>query len=746
MKERKLIFSTRTADCFLESDGQGNSQSWRWEMKFPLEPGSDAAASFERRLEAVAMPNLPRLPVVDRGIDKRGIGYVTVLHRDTQPLSLQRIAEPAGLFVNLVDTVSKFHEREIILGDICGVSFVVDGVGRILLSAMLGSFDYSARGTSLIPPRETLFYIAPEQRVVANPTATCDIYALGIIGYKLITGRFPQGNKPERFLEQSLVEHALAPSELVPNCPRWVDRVIARCIDTDVSKRYQSCRGLLDDIAAATDLVDGSPDRWLRRNKTVHFNLTNLKIPGLTSTVEQSLSVFLSMRVVGVIGALFVLSLALFGGYRFFYGPDEISGERDVPLIAGETVEARRGRIIEQLTTSNDPVSVYVLASLIQQQREPALRKETEAALIKFYERQGQIYFASAVKWILNLPASRYPAKEHMRQVLEVLDSRYTQSARLERLNSLRAKDNTMASVLLTALILSKQVDGVSSLQRKYLQEIGAEGAIVFYTPVALTLSSAVLRDVFRSEMRELVANLHAEEATKMLEMQTADDLDLVLNLSARAVTQHLYPPIQELIVKQIENAAGTKDRDLVEVFIRGLSGQLNKADIAKVSSCNEESEVIALLSLYLLSNVREVTESLLNKLNQCVLPDPLSRALLGGQFLSGSQLLRAQVILALASRTGYSELDEALSSIIPSPNRDVILKGVFEYGDPELIGLTLERIGGALSSQYLLSLGEHPNADVRSRVISILVNRNDPTIERQLAELVTMGEKSGEK
>jgi serine/threonine protein kinase len=707
-------------------------------MKFPLEPGSEAAINFQTRLEAIALPGLPRLPITDHGIDHRGIGFISILHRDTQPLSLQRIADPTSLFVNVIETVSKFHERGIFLGDICGVSFVVDGVGRVLLSAMLGSFEYSASGTSLIPPRETLFYIAPEQRIVASPTATCDIYALGIMGYKLITGRFPQGNKPERFLDQNIVEQALAPSELVANCPEWVDRVIARCIDTDVSKRFQSCLALLDDLKQGECSSDGTTDRWLRRNKTVHFNLTGLSLPSLSSSVEKGFSFFRSRLLFGLVGAVVVVLVA-YGSLRPQTNDTAAMIENQLEGITeGESLEERRTRIIKQVVTTGDPLAVYVLGSLILQQQNSSLRKESEDALTGFYQRRNLPYIASAMSWVLDLPESRYPGKEQMRQILESFDERYQGSFRLEKLRLLHARDKTLAAVILTALVLSKQIDGVSVLQKQWFQEIGAEGAAIFYTPVALTLSSSTMREVFGSHLRNLVAELHPEETIRLLEMQSGEDLELVMHLSARAKSEHLYPPFQELIVAQIMVAAGAGQSDLAGVLIRGLSNQISRSDIALIGPCEEQSEVTALLSLFLLSNDRDVTGTILGKLGQCLLPDALSRDLLAGQFQSYSPLLRARVIISLATQTGYSELDQALSVIIPSPSRDVILKGIFEHGEPELIGLTLERIGGALSSQYLLSLAKHPNSDVRSRVISMLVRRDDPSIEAQLADLIT--------
>ena len=677
------------------------------------------------------MPGLPRLPITDRGIDARGVGFVSLLHRDTQPLSLQRLADPANIFINIIEAVSKFHLQGIYLGDLCGVSFVLDGTGRVLLSALLGSYDYSARGTSLIPPRETLFYIAPEQRAVASPTATCDIYALGIMGYRLVTGRFPQGNKPERFLDQNLIENALAPSELVQNCPPWLDRVIAKCVETDVSSRYQSCEAMLADIRAENDGETEASAKWLHRNKTVHFNMS-----GLGVSLDRSVARLASRPTrIFVLLSLFLLAIvaAVVSGSR---DSSEMEDLESLKVSSGSSGE-RRLQIMKQILVSDDPVSIYVIGSLYLQQDDKQNKQETGEALFKYFERRNKLYLASALRWLLQLPNDQLPSKEQLRLILEICDDRYAAAKRLQKLNQLHTQDREKASVFLTAVALGKEIDAISNTLKQWLQEIGEEGSSVFYTPVALTLSSAHLRAIFSAQVPSLVAELLPEETVKLLELQSGGDSQLIMHLAARAKIENLYPPFHELIVDQIMAVAGRQEKELTNVYVRALTGKIGSGDFTRLSPCSDDKQSVALLSLYILSSDNSLSEQFLKAIRLCIPHDPLSSELLTGQLQTASPLLTALIVIALGSRTDYAELDRALSAIIPAPTRDSILGVIFSYGEPQLIGLTLERAGGALSSQYLLSLAKHPNSEVRSRVVAILVRRNDISIEQPLAELM---------
>ncbi len=92
-------------------------------------------------------------------------------------------------------------------------------------------------------------YVAPEVTAGKASDARADIFALGVVAWKLLTG-----SEPQPFIN---------PSQVVPGLnPRW-DRVINRCLRPNPADRYQSVEELESDLRAlANQPVRGRFPSW----------------------------------------------------------------------------------------------------------------------------------------------------------------------------------------------------------------------------------------------------------------------------------------------------------------------------------------------------------------------------------------------------------------------------------------------------------------------------------------------------
>ncbi len=121
------------------------------------------------------------------------------------------------------------------------------GIAKILRDSDFDSSDLTNAGQMI----GTLDYMAPEQMVGGTLTGQCDIYTLGIVMYEMITGARP-------FAEAATASAALAailkttppPVSSRAPVPREVDRIIARCLERDLAKRYPTVAALADDLDA----------------------------------------------------------------------------------------------------------------------------------------------------------------------------------------------------------------------------------------------------------------------------------------------------------------------------------------------------------------------------------------------------------------------------------------------------------------------------------------------------------------
>jgi serine/threonine-protein kinase len=102
----------------------------------------------------------------------------------------------------------------------------------------------------------TPHYMAPEQlQAGASADARCDIYALGVTFYELVTGRNPFSARTSREVLDNVRAGQVSPAHLVePRVSEDAGLVIAKMMHPDPAERYQNATQLLADLDALSRL------------------------------------------------------------------------------------------------------------------------------------------------------------------------------------------------------------------------------------------------------------------------------------------------------------------------------------------------------------------------------------------------------------------------------------------------------------------------------------------------------------
>jgi len=140
---------------------------------------------------------------------------VGILHRDLKPQNV--MVEDSGRVV-----VMDF-----------GLARTIEGDGMTQSGALLGTMEY----------------MSPEQALGKELDQRSDIFALGLIGYEMLTGDMPfKAESAIASLLKRTRERARPISQLDATLPGALTEIIGRCLETDVEQRYRSVGEILKDL------------------------------------------------------------------------------------------------------------------------------------------------------------------------------------------------------------------------------------------------------------------------------------------------------------------------------------------------------------------------------------------------------------------------------------------------------------------------------------------------------------------
>jgi len=166
------------------------------------------------------------------------------------------IPETGRLLRDVVDALAYAHAHGVVHRDIKPDNVLVAnhhavvtdfGVAKAL-SESTGQSSLTSAGVALGTPA----YMAPEQ-AAADPHADhrCDIYAVGALGYEMLTGRPPfTGATPQHVLAAQVTEAPEPVTKRRVMVPPALAALVMRCLEKSPADRWQSAEDLLTELEA----------------------------------------------------------------------------------------------------------------------------------------------------------------------------------------------------------------------------------------------------------------------------------------------------------------------------------------------------------------------------------------------------------------------------------------------------------------------------------------------------------------
>lgn len=152
------------------------------------------------------------------------------------------------------------HGQGIIHRDLKPANIMLTAEGQAVLAdfglaRLMGGSHQTITGTTWGTPA----YMSPEQAQGERGDERSDIYSLGVVFYKLVTGRLPfEADTPFGFIMKHINEPVLPPGKVNPEVPEAVEQVILTALAKTPGARYETVGAL---VASLTHALAGVGER-----------------------------------------------------------------------------------------------------------------------------------------------------------------------------------------------------------------------------------------------------------------------------------------------------------------------------------------------------------------------------------------------------------------------------------------------------------------------------------------------------
>lgn len=237
----------------------------------------DSLERFKREIQLssrVTHPNVLR--VFDLG-ESDGIKFLTMQFVDGRDLST--ILKKQGklpnerlirIFRQVAEGLKAAHDQGVVHRDLKPQNIMIDSQDRVYVTDFgLAKHAEQSGMTQTGAVIGTPFYMSPEQVKGESVDQRSDIYALGVILYQMAAGAVPfTGATPFEVMMRRMQRPAQPIGELNPELPRYLQKIIERCMAVDANLRYQNVAEILEDLdsenARTSPRYTALSRRWAR--------------------------------------------------------------------------------------------------------------------------------------------------------------------------------------------------------------------------------------------------------------------------------------------------------------------------------------------------------------------------------------------------------------------------------------------------------------------------------------------------
>jgi Tol biopolymer transport system component len=235
----------------------------------------DRRARFEREARAIAALNHPGIVTIHSVEEHQGLVFITMELVEGQtlaqhiPAAGMPLAELLKIAIPLADAVGTAHQRGIMHRDLKPANVMIGHDGRVKVldfglakqqeeaTVQDETVQATAHATAEGKILGTVAYMSPEQAQGKPVDHRSDIFSLGVVLFEMATGQRPfKGDSSVSVLSSVLRDTPPLVSDLKPELPRELGRIVRHCLVKDPEERYQTAKDLRNDLKALKEDTD----------------------------------------------------------------------------------------------------------------------------------------------------------------------------------------------------------------------------------------------------------------------------------------------------------------------------------------------------------------------------------------------------------------------------------------------------------------------------------------------------------
>jgi len=300
---------------------------------------------FPREIKIVAQFNHPHiLSLYDSG-ESAGFLYYVMPFVEGESLRerMRRegqlpIADAVRILREVVDALAYAHERGIVHRDIKPDNVMISGRHAVVTDFGVAKAVSAAGGEKLTTVGVavgTPTYMAPEQAMgEVNVDHRADIYAVGVLGYEMLTGKPPfDGPTAQAVLSAHVLEAPPNLRELRASVPPVLADALARCLAKDPKDRWQRAEELLNQL----EMVGMTPSGGVTPTDTRPVKATDTRQPMNRRT-----------WIAGIVAAVVVVGSGV-GGWLFVRGRGASGGIQRIAVLPIEDISGKDDLFVDAL-------------------------------------------------------------------------------------------------------------------------------------------------------------------------------------------------------------------------------------------------------------------------------------------------------------------------------------------------------------------------------------------------------------